>query len=86
MKKLLLSIAFLLPAMGMMAQTQVKTAEGILEGKDLSGITVFKGIPFAAPPVGNLPGRLLSQPRNGRACARQRSSDRTRCRNLSSET
>ena len=54
MKKLLLSIAFLLPAMGMMAQTQVKTAEGILEGKDLSGITVFKGVPFAAPPVGNL--------------------------------
>ena len=54
MKKLLLSIAFLLPGMGMMAQTQVTTAKGILEGKDLSGITVFKGIPFAAPPVGNL--------------------------------
>ena len=54
MKKLLLSIAFLLPGMGMMAQTQVTTAEGILEGKDLSGITVFKGVPFAAPPVGNL--------------------------------
>ena len=54
MKKLLLSIVFLLSAMGMMAQTQVKTAEGILEGKDLSGITVFKGVPFAAPPVGNL--------------------------------
>ena len=54
MKKLLLSIAFLLPAMGMMAQTQVTTAEGILEGKDLSGLTVFKGVPFAAPPVGNL--------------------------------
>ncbi len=32
MKKLFLSLAFLLPAMGMMAQTQVKTAEGILEG------------------------------------------------------
>ena len=54
MKKLFLSLAFLLPAMGMMAQTQVKTAEGILEGKDLSGIKVFKGVPFAAPPVGNL--------------------------------
>ena len=54
MKKLLLSIALLLPAMGMMAQTQVKATEGILEGKDLSGITVFKGVPFAAPPVGNL--------------------------------
>ena len=36
MKKLLLSIAFLLPGMGMMAQTQVTTAEGILEGKDRS--------------------------------------------------
>lgn len=54
MKKLFLSLAFLLPMMGTMAQTQVKTAEGILEGKDLSGIKVFKGIPFAAPPVGNL--------------------------------
>lgn len=41
MKKLFLSLAFLLPAMGMMAQTQVTTAEGILEGKDLSGIKVF---------------------------------------------
>lgn len=51
---MILSLAFLLPAMGMMAQTQVKTAEGILEGMDLSGIHVFKGIPFAAPPVGNL--------------------------------
>ena len=35
MKKLLLSIALLLPAMGMMAQTQVKATEGVLEGKDL---------------------------------------------------
>ena len=54
MKKTILSLAFLLPTMGMMAQTQVKTAEGILEGKDLSGIHIFKGVPFAAPPVGNL--------------------------------
>ena len=54
MKKLFLSLAFLLSMMGTMAQTQVKTAEGILEGKDLSGIKVFKGVPFAAPPVGNL--------------------------------
>ena len=54
MKKLFLSLAFLLPMMGTMAQPQVKTAEGILEGKDLSGIKVFKGVPFAAPPVGNL--------------------------------
>jgi para-nitrobenzyl esterase len=33
---------------------QVKTANGILEGMDVSGIKTFKGIPFAAPPVGNL--------------------------------
>ena len=49
MKKLLLSIAFLLPGMGMMAQTQVTTAKGILEGKDLSGIQysrVFRSLPL----------------------------------------
>jgi len=31
-----------------------KTTNGILEGIDESGIKIFKGIPFAAPPVGNL--------------------------------
>ncbi|TDB61804.1 carboxylesterase/lipase family protein [Arundinibacter roseus] len=31
---------------------QVKTANGTLEGVDESGIRAFKGIPFAAPPVG----------------------------------
>lgn len=33
---------------------QAKTANGILEGIDDSGILTFKGIPFAAPPVGDL--------------------------------
>jgi para-nitrobenzyl esterase len=32
----------------------VKTANGLLEGVNESGIRVFRGIPFAAPPVGNL--------------------------------
>jgi len=32
----------------------VKTANGVLEGTDESGIKTFKGIPFAAPPVGSL--------------------------------
>ncbi len=33
---------------------QVKTANGILEGTNDSGIRTFKGIPFAQPPVGDL--------------------------------
>ena len=56
MKKILLSLATLFLSLGTMAQNgpQVRTAGGILEGADLSGIKVFKGIPFAAPPVGDL--------------------------------
>lgn len=84
MKKLFLSLAFLLPMMGTMAQTQVKTAEGILEGKDLSGIKVFKGVPFAAPPVATSDGRLRSQQSTGTVCARLKSMDLIRCRNHSS--
>src|SRR4030095_10673012 len=33
---------------------RAKTTNGILEGTNESGIEMFKGIPFAAPPVGNL--------------------------------
>ena len=37
------------------SSTQVTTASGILEGVPLkSGIIVFRGIPYAAPPVGDL--------------------------------
>jgi len=31
---------------------QVKTANGILEGVNHSGVKIFKGVPFAAPPIG----------------------------------
>ena len=33
---------------------QVKTANGILEGTNESGINVFRGVPYAIPPVGEL--------------------------------
>lgn len=33
---------------------QVKTANGTVEGIAVSGIREFKGIPYAAPPIGNL--------------------------------
>src|SRR6476661_3040398 len=37
------------------ASTDVKTANGILEGThEKSGVYSFKGVPFAAPPIGNL--------------------------------
>src|SRR5674476_25573 len=33
---------------------KVKTVNGVIEGTDDSGVKIFKGIPFAAPPVGLL--------------------------------
>ncbi|WP_161887877.1 carboxylesterase/lipase family protein [Pontibacter russatus] len=42
-------------ASGTLAANQVKTANGVLEGTtEKSGIRSFKGVPFAAPPVGDL--------------------------------
>ena len=57
MRKTILSLLMLAMAhIGAAAQTapQVQTANGILEGIDCSGVKVFKGVPFAAPPIGNL--------------------------------
>ena len=36
------------------AAPRVQTANGMLEGVNASGIKIFKGIPFARPPLGNL--------------------------------
>ena len=54
MKKLLFAV-MLVPFFAQAQNTQVKIANGILEGnREQTGIYSFKGIPFAAPPVGAL--------------------------------
>ncbi len=58
MKKLLIVLWILLP-LGVFAQLNLekpraKTVNGLVEGISSSGISIFKGIPFAASPVGDL--------------------------------
>ncbi len=54
MKKLLFLVSFVVCTIATVAQTspKVNTRYGALEGVNESGLSVFKGIPFAAPPVG----------------------------------
>jgi para-nitrobenzyl esterase len=49
-------IALFALAVSASAQVQVRTRDGVVEGTTVqgTGIRVFKGIPYAAPPVGNL--------------------------------
>jgi para-nitrobenzyl esterase len=61
MKKLFISLFFVMlisPALLAQSNTNntptVKTLNGTLEGINASGISEFKGIPFAAPPLGDL--------------------------------
>ena len=63
MKKLsmlsLLALLFLTIAVKAQSQSsnespRVKTDKGVVQGIDDSGVYIFKGIPFAQPPVGNL--------------------------------
>jgi para-nitrobenzyl esterase len=60
MKKILSLLLFAMISSIAFAQSnddtppRVTTANGTLEGTNESGIHVFRGVPFAAPPVGNL--------------------------------
>ncbi len=55
-KQILTTVAAMFLILGVSAQSQpqVKTNDGILEGVNESGINIFRGVPFAAPPVGDL--------------------------------
>jgi para-nitrobenzyl esterase len=46
------------------AQPQVTTENGVLEGITNSGVRIFKGIPFAQPPVGDLRWKAPQPPVN----------------------
>src|SRR5690242_11581990 len=55
MRGLALILLVLLPLKSAIADiTQVKVTGGALSGTAENGISIFKGIPFAAPPVGDL--------------------------------
>ena len=56
MRKILFAISFLivLHSCSTLPAGQVKTEQGIVQGIVEDSLTVFKGIPFAAPPVGDL--------------------------------
>ena len=55
MRKLLLAIAIAaLPSIGTAQNPAAKVEQGLLQGTVEEGLTVYRGIPFAAPPVGNL--------------------------------
>ncbi|WP_036879869.1 carboxylesterase/lipase family protein [Xylanibacter oryzae] len=55
-KQFFITVTAMFLTLGASAQDapQVQTGNGILEGINESGIKVFKGVPFAAPPVGDL--------------------------------
>ena len=55
MKKVLLAIAILAaPLMSAAKDPTVKVEQGLLKGTVEQGLTVYRGVPFAAPPIGEL--------------------------------
>ena len=50
----LLLLAVSVPLLQAALKDPVRTTAGLVQGELLSGVTAFKGIPFAAPPIGDL--------------------------------
>lgn len=67
------SFGVLIIGLGMAQQpAPVKTEEGLIQGTSEDGLTVYRGIPFAAPPIGELRWRA-PQPASKRERVRQAS-------------
>ena len=55
LKAVLLAIAIAaMPCLSAAANTTAKVEQGLLQGTMEEGLTVYRGIPFAAPPTGDL--------------------------------
>lgn len=59
---LLIAVALVGNAQSQKAPLQVKVEQGMLQGKSEDGLAVFKGIPFAAPPVKELRWKAPQKP------------------------
>ncbi len=51
---IIIAVAFVMSACSTLSPERVKVEQGIIQGTIEDGLRVFKGIPFAAPPVGEL--------------------------------
>src|SRR5580704_6355495 len=76
--------ALLLAGMSVASEGQVRTDAGSVEGSTSTDgkVQIFKGIPYAAPPLARCAGKSRNQFLAGKACARRRNSARTVCREM----